>query len=143
MNETPIKSIKAKDDIGETEVTLVADTMIDNWDEFADDENADYAWNFAQLATHPTSTSIQNMTIESLQVKQPEVFNKVQGRLHLFWIVLDNQLAMNVFFSTIFLQNMWKVNKELHLVYINVGMLPLMKQETCPDLELHGFIGKK
>ena len=51
MDETPIKFSKAKDETGETGATLVTDAMIDIWDEFASDEDADYACVFAQPAT--------------------------------------------------------------------------------------------
>ena len=50
----------------------------------------------------------------SINVKDASVHN-------MYWILLDNQLTVHVFFNVHFLANVRKVNKELHL-YTNSGM---------------------
>ena len=117
----PIKSSKASDDALEIGVmTLVTDAMVDNWDEFEGDSD-EYGWVFAQPTTQLPLTAIKANKANNIQAKQMTSLNKVQGPLSPFWILLDKQLIVNVFYNTIFLQNIQKGNKELRL-YTNAGI---------------------
>ena len=59
------------------------------------------------------------------------MLNKIQGQFNPFWILLDNQSTVNVFYNTTFLRNIPKVDRELQL-YTNAGMPTIDKVEDLP-----------
>ena len=70
---------------------------------------------------NPPVTAIKTSKTNNIQAKQTTTLNKVHDRLNPFWILLDNQSTVNIFYKAIFLRNIWKVDKELHL-YTNAGV---------------------
>ena len=49
-----------------------------------------------------------------------------------FWILLDNQSTVNVFYNTTFLQNIQKVDKKKVYLYANTVMSTINKVEDLP-----------
>ena len=87
---------------------------------------------FAQPTTQHPVPALQDKAIGNIQAKQSEILNKVQGRLNPFWILLDNQSrTVSVFYNNILVQNIRKVEKDLHL-YTNVGMSTIDEVENLP-----------
>ena len=91
--------------------TFVTDAMIDDWSDTLSAD--DYGFSFNTIG-------MKEVIIENLQSNKLAALNKIEGRLNPFWILLDNQSTVHVFFNTIFLRNVRKINKELHL-YTNAG----------------------
>ena len=72
-------------------------------------------------------TCPKEIIIEDLSKATNSALNAIDGRLNPFWILLDNQSTVHVFYNTIFLRNIRKVNKELHLYTTMLGCQSLMK----------------
>ena len=85
------------------------------------EDSEEYAWAFAQSSSNPPVTAIKTSKSNNVKAKQTTTLNKVQGRLNPFWTLLDNQSTVNVFYNALFLHNVRKVDRELHL-YTNAGM---------------------
>ena len=100
--------------VGTTGTTLVKiDDLVENWEDQLDAE--DYGFSFNIVA------SLKEIVVENLKGQDRHAFNQCQSHINIYWILLDNQSTVHVFFDVHFLVNVRKVNKELHL-YTNSGM---------------------
>ena len=91
--------------------------MYDNDDEYDDDlEDEDYAYQFTNIGYACYDT----VTVDVSNIDHVFNNNNKKGRLPALWILLDNQSTVNVFWNTMFLVNVRKTRKRLHL-HTNVG----------------------